>query len=602
MALTFSIITVSDTCFAKEKNDTAGPLLRQKILDVFPSSEIYKTAIVPDDVDKIKEELLSNINASNIIFTVGGTGFSKRDVTPEATKQVIDREANGLSYAMLSKSLQVTDFAMLSRAVCGIKGKSIIINLPGSSKAALECFGFIQKAIPHAVDLLLDRSSKVKTTHNNLQNNLSCSLTINPAERSRTSKFPMLDMDQATKTVLSHIEPLNSLELVPVEKSLHRILAHDVVCKQPIPAVDTSIKDGYAVKSSDGVGVRKVRSAVAAGSAPVNTPLQNGEVIRISTGAPVPLGADAVVQVEDTSLVKSEGGEEVEVSINVEPKVGQDIRFVGSDVRVGELVIKGNSRITAAHIGVLAMLGYTDIHVHQKPSVGIISTGNELRQPGEALKPGQIIDSNKPTLMNLLKEYYYEGNDCGVARDTPEEVLNVLTKAFEKNDVVISSGGVSMGEFDLIKPVLVEYFKADVHFGRINMKPGKPTTFATLIFNGKTKYFFGLPGNPVSSGVTCVLFVIPTLRKLERSTDIDFPVAKCVLKDSLRNRDVRPEYVRVSVVYKNGALVATSTGSQVSSRLNSLLGANGLMVVPGNTEQAQDQSYDTVIISNVLFE
>nr|XP_023030118.1 gephyrin [Leptinotarsa decemlineata] len=595
-AIRFGIITVSDTCFNGTKVDTSGPRLKKEVSEIFPSCKVVETALVEDELEKIKNylETWADNGICDVILTTGGTGFAERDVTPEATRQVIQKEAPGLAYTMISRSLQTTEMAMLSRAVCGIRKRTLIVNLPGSEKGAVECLGFIKRGIPHAVDLLKSFDENIKAVHSYMQNKRPEDRdkkiekdSISPskvkmdsvATRSRTSPYPMLEVDEANEVILKECSPTLETEAVHFEKALHRVLAEDVFAEEPVPAFRASIKDGYAVRSSDGCGNRYVKEVAAAGDEPFKDELKEGEAIRISTGAAVPAGADAVVQVEDTTVVETsaDNKSEVIISINSLPKAGQDIREIGSDVPANSLVLKKGDRITPAHVGVMAMLGKLEVKVFKQPSIGVLSTGNEVKAPGDHLKPGQIRDSNKPTLVSLLKKYHYEPVDCGTVMDDPTSVKAVLHEAFSKNDVVISSGGVSMGEFDVLKRVLVEDFGAEIHFGRVNMKPGKPTTFATFVYGEKLKKFFGLPGNPVSCGVTCLLFVIPTLRYLERSTVYRFPVIN--VRGSLINQDSRPEYQRVQVKVNSGYFVMKSTGNQISSRLNSLVDANGLALV-----------------------
>ncbi|XP_066254105.1 gephyrin [Euwallacea similis] len=598
----FGIITVSTTCFQHPEKDQAGPRLEEEIKTTFPHCIISTRIIVKDDLGSIINVLKHEVEKGtcDILFTVGGTGFAPSDVTPEATRAVIEKEAPGISYAMISKSLALTDMAMLSRAVCGIKGKSIIINFPGSTKAAVECFGFIKSAILHSVALVRNEIGKIRNEHQLIQqffkdDQSSPSKSISKvkvevgASRTRKSLFPMLEVSNAL-TIIFEAIPLSTSESeeVSIQDSLSRILAVDVRAPNPIPAFPASIKDGYAVRASDGAGNRKVRSVIAAGDSPYKKDLEHGEVIRVSTGAAVPAGADAVVQVEDTTLVEvtENGEEEAMVRIDVAPKVGQDIRQIGSDIEAKTPVLLKGNPITSSYIGVLAMMGFSKALVTKRPSVGIISTGNELINFTESLKrPGLIYDSNKVNLLSLLKTFGYDAADCGIARDSPNSIKSTLEKAFEKVDILISSGGVSMGEYDLLKQVLVHDFEARIHVGRLNMKPGKPTVFATLTFNDKNKMVFALPGNPVSCCVTTLLLVIPTLKHMEN--DITFkgwPTVNVTLENCIVNNDQRPEYVRVKVRYsKDNELIACSTGNQISSRLNSMVDANGLLLVPGKT-------------------
>ncbi|XP_066141382.1 gephyrin [Euwallacea fornicatus] len=598
----FGIITVSTTCYQHPEKDQAGPRLEQEIKTAFPDCIISSRNIVEDDLKSIINVLKHEVDngTCDVIFTVGGTGFAPSDVTPEATRAVIEKEAPGISYAIISKSLVLTDMAMLSRAVCGIKGKSIIINFPGSTKAAVECFGFIKSAIPHSVALVRDEIGKIRNEHQLIQqfsrgdqstpSQSSSKVKVEVgASRTRKSPFPMLEVSAALAIIFEAIA-LSTLETeeVPIQNSLSRVLAVDVKAPNPVPAFPASIKDGYAVRASYGAGNRRVRSVIAAGDSPYTKELEDGEVIRISTGAAVPAGADAVVQVEDTTLVavSENGEEEAVVRIDVAPTIGQDIRQIGSDIEANTSVLLKGNPITSSYIGVLAMLGFSKVLVTKRPSVGIISTGNELINFTESLnRPGLIYDSNKVNLLSLLKTFGYEAADCGIARDSPNSIKSTLEKAFEEVDVLISSGGVSMGEYDLLKQVLVQDFEARIHVGRLNMKPGKPTVFATLSFNNRKKMVFALPGNPVSCCVTTLLLVIPTLKHME--SDVAFkgwPTVNVTLESRIVNNDHRPEYVRVKVrSSKDNELIACSTGNQISSRLNSMVDANGLLLVSGKT-------------------
>ncbi|CAH1127449.1 unnamed protein product [Ceutorhynchus assimilis] len=596
MSIKFGILTVSTTCSQHPEKDEAGPKLEKEILLEFSKSLVSYKKIVTDDLAAIIHELefVTTNCVCDVLFTVGGTGFAPSDVTPEATKAVIDKEAPGLTYAMISKSLAVTDMAMLSRSVCGIKNQTVIINFPGSSKAAVECFRFIKSSILHAVALIKDSIREVETKHAEIQCNFDRNLSeeskvkIKVGEsRIRKSPFPMLEVSDAKNIVFKTVSVIQDTELIPIEKAATRILAEDVIAPKPVPAFPASIKDGYAVRAEDGAGFRVVEYSTAAGDGLKHPALQRGQIVRISTGAPLPPGADAVVQVEDTTLidVTDNGDEELMVEINVEPKVGQDIRQIGSDIEANTVVFEKQAAITPAYIGVLAMLGISKVKVIKRPTIGIISTGSELVSSKDTLRPGQIYDSNKVTLIALLSNYGYEAKDCGIANDTPNSLKAVLENSFDTCDFIISSGGVSMSEYDLVKQVLVEDFGAKIHFGRLNMKPGKPTVFATLTYREKSKIVFSLPGNPVSCCVTSLLFVLPALRYIENSKNYEeFPNVNVILEHSIVNRDLRPEYVRLKV-YRDAQnqLIAKSTGNQISSRLNSMVDANALLCVPGNS-------------------
>jgi len=428
----------------------------------------------------------------------------------------------------------------------------------------------------------------------------------------------MISVDQAQKMVLDQCSSMMredmgvrvlATEMVNFRSALGRVLCQEVTAKDPLPPFPASIKDGYAVIASNGAGVRQVRGEASAGAAPDMVPLAPGEVIRINTGAPVPPGADAVVMVEETRLVEAtEEGEEVEIlTKNVE--VGQDIRPVGSDIRKGEVVLGRGALMGPGEVGLLAAVGVTEVQVAVAPRVAVLSTGNELQEPGESLKPGHIRDSNKTTLITLLQSKGFEAKDAGVAKDDIQQLTAVLKSALETSDLLVTTGGVSMGDRDLLRQVLVDQFGAEIHFARVAMKPGKPTTLASLNLNGKKRLVLGLPGNPVSATVTCHLYVLPALRKLsgQRSALPGKVRAKLASNQPL-SLDPRPEYARVQLSFTAGSAVAsaTPTGNQISSRLASMADANGLLLLPprgeGMSEAAPGLECDAILIGEIRIE
>ena len=599
------ILTVSDRCSRGEAQDKSGPNL-QKLVRASKTLKVNGILCdcVPDEPNEIKRILIKWCDTENahLVLTTGGTGFSPRDVTPEVTMEVIERPAQGLTLQMMIESLKVTPMAMLSRAVCGIRKETIIINLPGSLKASHECFQFVLPALPHAIEVL-HGSSNVGATHASMEHpthsqgegthhkcpHKSHSKTVRDlskvAERDRLSPYPLVPMDKAVSMIMDNAHCLPKT-VIPLEDSLGHILASDVFAKEPFPPFPASVKDGYAVLASDGPGERLVLGPVTAGEITASHVI-SGHVMRITTGAPVPQGADAVVQVEDTELVESDddGRIEKKVKILASPKPGQDIRAIGFDVSKGQQVLSSFEKLGPAELGLMASLGLTNIEVFQKPKVAVLSTGNEVVKPGEVTRAGQIRDSNKIALKSLINSHGFEVIDLGIAADTPQDLESKLSAGLEKADIVVSSGGVSMGEKDFLKPVLEDLLGATIHFGRVFMKPGKPTTFATTTVDGKKKLIFSLPGNPVSAMVTFNLFVLPALRQLAGFQSPELTKIKVKLPQAV-NLDARPEYHRVVLSWKSGEAVpsAVSTGSQCSSRLLSMRTANALLVLPPRTD------------------
>uniref|UniRef100_A0A9J8CX65 Gephyrin n=1 Tax=Cyprinus carpio carpio TaxID=630221 RepID=A0A9J8CX65_CYPCA len=724
------VLTVSDSCFHNHTEDRSGINLKDLVHD--PSllgGTISAYKIVPDEIDEIKETLIDWCDEKelNLILTTGGTGFAPRDVTPEATKEVIEREAPGMSLAMLVGSLDVTPLGMLSRPVCGIRGKTLIINLPGSKKGSQECFQFILPALPHAIDLLREAVVKVKEVPNELEdlpspppppsplpassphrqtedkgvqceeeeeekkdsgvastedsssshitaasiaakirtsehgsflevydfNKHPCfmsqipdsiisrgvqvlsrdtaSLSTTPSEspraqatsrlstascptpkvqsrcsskenilrashsavditkvarRHRMSPFPLTSMDKAFITVLEMTAVLGT-EIINYRDGMGRVLAQDVYAKDNLPPFPASVKDGYAVRAADGPGDRFIIGESQAGEQPTHT-VMPGQVMRVTTGAPIPCGADAVVQVEDTELLREseDGTEELEVRILVQARPGQDIRPIGHDIKRGECVLAKGTHMGPSEIGLLATVGVTEVEVQKFPVVAVMSTGNELLNPEDDLHPGKIRDSNRSTLLATIQEHGYPTINLGIVGDNPDDLLNALNEGISRADVIITSGGVSMGEKDYLKQVLDIDLHAQIHFGRVFMKPGLPTTFATLDMDGSRKLIFALPGNPVSAVVTCNLFVIPALRKMQGILDPRPTIIKARLSCDVK-LDPRPEYHRCILTWHHQEPLpwAQSTGNQVSSRLMSMRSANGLLMLPPKTEQ-----------------
>ena len=338
--------------------------------------------------------------------------------------------------------------------------------------------------------------------------------------------------------------------------------------------------------------------------------------VRINTGAPVPNGFDAVVQVEDTKLIKAteDGKEEVEIEILKSPSVGMDIRKIGSDIESGSKVLSKYSRLGPAELGLLATVGASEISVFRRPIVGILSTGNELQDPttDPDLKEGggKIRDSNKTTLISLIGgEGGIPIKDLGIAIDDPQILLDKLKASLPEIDILVTTGGVSMGDRDLLRQVLVEDLNAQLQFARVHMKPGKPTTFATLELPGskKKKLVLGLPGNPVSATVTCHLYVLPACRKMSGYSKALPGRLKAKAPTSIR-LDPRPEYQRVSITLSGKEALANvnPTGNQISSRLPSLAAANGLLVLPPRTEDKSEikegEEVDCLVIGPLLTE
>ncbi|MDH7499554.1 MAG: molybdopterin molybdotransferase MoeA [candidate division NC10 bacterium] len=386
----------------------------------------------------------------------------------------------------------------------------------------------------------------------------------------------MLPFEEAQRIVLESIEVLG-LEKIPLLSALDRVLGEEVVSGLDIPPWDNSAVDGYAVQAADVAGASpdqpvllRVIEDLPAGRVSGKR-LQAKEAIRIMTGAPMPAGADAVVMVEET---KAEGGS---VRIFRAVKSGANVRRRGEDLKSGSRVFSRGAALGAAEIGVLASLNKGSVFVHKRPQVAVLATGDELVEVGEPLRTGQIISSNTYTLTSQIRQSGGIPIDLGIARDDLPSLRGRLEEGAQA-DLLITSGGVSMGEYDLVKKALEE-MAGEVKFWRVAIRPGMPTAFGIL----KGKPFFGLPGNPVSSMVCFELFARPALRKMGGHAHLFRPSIEATVKGEIRTKAGRRHFLRVRLERRNGRVYADLTGDQGSGILTSVAHAHGLAVISEDT-------------------
>ena len=394
------------------------------------------------------------------------------------------------------------------------------------------------------------------------------------------SHGPMVSVATALQRVLAQVETVEA-EFVALPDVLGRIVSRDVVAEAPFPPFRASTKDGYAVVAADGPGVYPVVGHVPAGHPATYVQVQ-GQASYITTGAPLPEGADAVVMVEDTDP----RGNQVHIKRAVSP--GTDVRPVGSDLETGTLVLPRGRKLGAVELGMLATAGVSQVPVYRKPQVTVLSTGDELCAPWDTPAYGQIRDANHITLSRMVVTM--GADSVGGTRIAPDDTAGLrqeLTACLAGRDMLITSGGVSMGEHDLL-PELLQDMGAQLHTERVIMKPGKPFTFSTLVQDNSARVslIFSLPGNPASALVTFLLFVVPALRKMQGSVPFALPRIGVTVMEDLRRDPHRPEFHRVAVAWDAslhggaGGYRAASTGSQKSSRLMSMLDADALVEIP----------------------
>lgn len=402
------------------------------------------------------------------------------------------------------------------------------------------------------------------------------------------SPYPMIDIEEALAIIQRQARLLPTVSL-PFQEAQGLVLAEDVIAAEPMPPFAAASVDGYAVVAADGAGTRRLVGDQAAGYL-AGVSVEAGTAARVTTGAPVPAGADAVVMVEQTETRTGQ----VDILTDA-TRPGDNIRPIGQDIEQGQLVLPKGTVLGPPELGLLGTVGKARVTVYRRPKVAVMSTGDEIVEPREALQPGQIRDANRFTLMGVVREAGAEPIDLGIVRDKAGSLEETIERGLAQADALLTSGGVSMGQLDLVKPYLAR--RGTVHFGRVNTKPGKPVTFATV--DGKP--CFAMPGFPVSALVSFEVFVRPALLKMAGHTQIYRPTEKAALAHNFGHAAARTEFQRVVLTRRaDGSLLASSTGFQGSGRLLSMVGANGLVVLPrGQDDYPQGAVVDALIIGRV---
>ena len=403
----------------------------------------------------------------------------------------------------------------------------------------------------------------------------------------------MIAVEDAQSVVLEHVRPVGT-EKVRLPDALGRVLQEEVGATRDVPNSDNSAMDGYAVIAADLAGASEATPVVLLVSENLpagdvsRRPVVSGSAARIMTGAPIPEGADAVVPVEYT-----DAGHE-QVSIRTSFAAGTNVRRRGEDMRRGEIVLEPGTFLRPAEIGVLATLQRPFVEVAKRPQVAVLSTGSEIIDLETTLTPGKIVNSNAYSLGALIRHAGASPRPHPITEDSRDSIINAIKGSMEA-DLIVSSGGASVGAYDFIKDAL-DAVGAEIFFWQVAMKPGKPVIFATI----GDRLFFGLPGNPVSCMVAFHLFVAPAIRRaMGDERDVLPPTVRARLTRDLKVRGDRRQYLRVSVTVKDGELRASPMTSQGSGVSTSMLGANGLAVVEHDIDLSAGDIVETLLIEPI---
>ena len=390
-----------------------------------------------------------------------------------------------------------------------------------------------------------------------------------------------VSLEEAQRIILNSVSPL-SCENISIMEAPNRVLCEDIVSDVMIPPLDNSAMDGYAIIADDTQGASKSSPArlqiigeIQAGGSVTGKRVSRGTAIRIMTGATMPEGADSVIQFEDT---EEEAGY---VTIFRELVKHKNYRFAGESIKKGDNVLHKGDRLSSAAVGILASLNYNSVKVYKQPTVSIISTGDELADIGEEIQIGQIRDVNAYTLYSEVKKINALPEYLGIAKDRLKDTREIFLEAL-KSDVVISTGGVSMGKYDLVKEIYSD-LGVEIQFEWVKVKPGRPCTFGTK----DNKLIFGLPGNPVSTLTSFIEFVRPALLSLMGAKRIRKPVVNAFLEEDIDKQSGKVHLLRGYFTIKNNDFYVSTTGNQNSSILRSMSDANCLMIIPEHTTKVK---------------
>lgn len=559
MSFTFLIVIVGDV---REKLEQHASLMKESVSSI--GGKTVDVHYVPYDTHEIMAYLISSCdsNKANCIVIIGDSTIPIDIKIISSTSKTIYEDIYETTFKKLSsviselnKRLQI----MIPQAVCGIRNKTLILNMFGQCLNATMClkvnesiifyvFDSIQTAQRERENAINSNKSLVGDTSNTHNKMIKIKNIIEIYKRHSHALISTLEAEEKISETVIQNNEIVEFECVSVHDAYGRILYEDVYSICNVPPFRTSAKNGYAINTNDGINVKNVLQEETSSIEP-------GTCVLVQNNSFIPNGATAVVQFKDTKKILEEyknniddiEEEKEEIEIIIQPKEEENIRPIGYEVRKGEYILDKYTRIGLTEIGILTYCGVSKVIVIKQKLIGVLSIGDELEEPGEILTLKHDYDSSRLILMTLLKQQDFDSLDFGIANDNMESIISKIETALEKVDILVTIG--SANDRDLLKPILQGYFNATIHFGGVNMSPGKSTTFATCTFNDTKKYFLCFSKNPATVPIVTHLFLLPLLNYL-RCFEKSSPLVQARVQTSPIFHS-RPKYIWTSLKWNN---------------------------------------------------
>ncbi|EGI65731.1 PREDICTED: gephyrin-like [Acromyrmex echinatior] len=518
---------------------------------------------------------ISANNKADVIFITGHVDATDREYINEVIETIIiDPKELSKNIAILINTIEKNLNEITSyRTVCGIRNKTLIINLPVIDN---DCIAAIADALINTLHLIRKKDDKNTETKSLLTNAYFLNSSDNNVSEQEWT--PLISLKDAL-LILNEVSITNAItennESVKISDAYGRILHKNVYSKYNVPSFRTSKKHGYAVLVSDRKEIRQILNNNNT-FPPIS--LQRGTCVWVKSGAPVPNEATAVVEEKNTKRIKSLLNDKVYIEILSKPEYGQNINPIGHHITKNKLILKRCTRIGPEEMGVLAASGHKEVAVVQQLSIGVLSIGNNLEEPGKPLKSGYVYDISRIIIISLLKNNDFSSLDFGIVNNTSSSIKENIKKALDKVDILVTLG--SANDKDLLKQILLEYFEAEIYFGNINIKPGKSTTLATCKINDKIKYLLCLSGNPVTAFIIAQALLLPFLKNMSGNEYAEIPV----LPIHVNNPFILHQRPRLACTYlkwsKDNVAMACSMGNLFKDKLCNIVGSNALLILP----------------------